>query len=469
VQFWKCARQLKEVAPDTVHPTRPSGSPRWRRPFEFVLENGLRVLFVQREESPIVELRFVIDGGFAADPNQRNGLAGLAMAMFSEGFLRVDDVQVGFALEALGAVLHGQLTADAAVIGMSALTANLGDALSMFVNVLTHPQFKPEDVESVRANRLALIIREQLSPFDLALRILPPMVYGTDHVYGRPFSGSGIQQDLAAITYDDLRSYYAMHLMPQRCTLIVAGSCETAHLHAQLDEQFGQSRAVARVERTAPATETTANARSIMIVNRLGAAQTALAAGFSTLARNSSHADALMVADTILGGIFTSRLNLSLRESKGWTYGVRSSLVDARLQGLWLIRTVVRTDCAAQAMAEIAGEIENLAGRRPSTPAEFSRAVDYLAARIPSSYETCAQMADALAHDIIYRLPIEHPQNLSTRLRHLRPDDVTETCRQILAAGGPRWMIIGKAAELLDQARNANLGNIEVIDFNSAW
>jgi zinc protease len=457
------------MVPDTDQLASSIGSPSsWRGPFDFVLENGLRVLFAQREKSPIVELRFVMNGGFAADPDGQSGLAALAVVMFSEGLIRVDDAQVGFALEALGAVLHGQLMPDAAVIGMSALNANLGDALSIYVNALTHSEFKMGDLELLQANRLARIADERLNPFELALRVLPPMVYGRGHIYARPFTGSGIERDVAAITPDDLRCYYATHLMPQCSTLIVAGSCETAHLRTQLEETFKEWRAVPGAALSTPVTETVTNAPSVMIVNRPGASQTALAVGLRTLARNSSHADALTVADTILSGIFTSRLNLSLRERKGWTYGVRSLLLDARLQGFWMVRTAVRTDCAVQAMAEIAGEIENLAGCQPSTPDEFSRAVNYLVARIPASYETCAQMADALAHVIIYQLPIGYAQNLAGCLRRLRPDDVTETCRQILAAGGLQWLVVGEAAELIDQLRNAGFGNIVVVESNSA-
>jgi zinc protease len=457
------------MVPDTDQlassPDLPSS---WRGPVDFVLENGLRVLFAQREKSPIVELRFVMDSGFATDPDRRSGLAALAIAMFSEGLIRVDDAQVGFALEALGTVLHGQLMPDAAVIGMSALNANLGEALSIYVNALAHYEFKIEDLELLQANRLARIADERLNPFELALRVLPPMVYGRGHIYARPFTGSGIERDVAAITPDDLRSYYAIHLMPQCSTLVVAGSCDTAHLRAQLEETFKGWRPVPGAALSTSAAETVANAPSIMIVNRPDASQAALAAGLRTFARNSSHAEALTVADTILSGIFTSRLNLSLRERKGWTYGVRSLLLDARLQGLWLVRTAVRMDCAAQAMAEIAGEIENLAGRRPSTPDEFSRALDYLVARIPANYETCAQMADALAHIVIYRFPIGYVQNHAGCLRRLRPDDVTETCQQILAAGGLRWLIVGKAAELVNELRNAGFGNIVVVESNSA-
>jgi zinc protease len=456
------------MAPDTDQFTRSPRLPSsWRGPFEFVLENGLRVLFARREKSPIVELKFVMDDGFAADPNGRSGLAALAVAMFSEGLIQVDKGHVDSALEALGALLHGQLMPDAAVVGMSALDANLDDALRIYADALMHPEFKTEDLELLRAKRLALIAAERLDPFELALRVLPPMVYGRGHSYARPFTGSGIESDVAAITRDDLYKYYAHHLVPECSTLVVAGPCQPAYLRSQLEEAFKGWRAVPNSPLSSPVAEPAPNAPSVILVNRPGASQATLAVGLRTLARNDSRAEALIVADTILSGIFTSRLNLSLRERKGWTYGVRSSLLDARLQGFWLIRTALRADCAAQAMEEIAGEIENLAGRIPSTPEEFSRAVDYLVARIPASYETCTQMADTLAHVIIYQLPVAYVQNLADCLRRLRPDDVTETCQRILAAGGLRWLVAGDAGELSDQLDAIISGKVNVIDSNS--
>jgi zinc protease len=439
----------------------------WRGPFDFTLENGLRVLFAQREKSPLVELRLAVDGGFALDPEGKSGMAGLAAAMFSEGLLRINDAQAGSALEVLGALSRSQLTPDAAVFGLSALKANLREALRIYASAITHSEFTAEDYEILRANRLALIADERLNPWELALRVVPPMVYGLGHIYARPFTGSGIECDITAINGSDLRSYYATYLAPQRTTLLVAGSFDASDLRTQLEQAFGKWHAARAATFQIPARKTGENGPAVILINRPGASQTALAAGLPTVARKSDYAEALMVADTILGGTFTSRLNMSLRERKGWTYGVRSSLLDARLQGLWLIRSVVRTDRTAQAMAEIAVEVENLAGLRSVTPEEFARAIDYLVARIPSCYETCAQMADALAHLIVHHLPVSYPQTLASRLRSLTPQDVSETWRQMLSAGGLRWMVVGEAAHLVDQLRDAGFRNIEVLESNS--
>jgi zinc protease len=459
------------VGPD--HPlTRPNGTLSWRSdPLEFVLDNGLRVHFTHRGNSAVVEFRLVVEDGFASDPDQQSGLAGLAMAMFSAAALHLGGAQLGLELEMLGAMTGGRVTADAAVIEMSALTTNLDDALGMFTNVLVHPEFKATDLELVRTSRIALITSELLNPFDLALRVLPPMVFGRDHTYARPLSGSGTKQGVASITAADLDNYYAAHLAPQSSTLVAVGACGPDELRLKLEKKFRQWRPTARSHPRSPSSLTVLpvpESPSVMLINRPGGLQAMVAAGLPTFARNSSRAEALLVADVILGGIFTSRLNLSLRENKGWTYGVRSSLIDSRLKGLWLIRSAVREDFVPAAMTEIACEIESLAGRRPCLPEEFARAVGYLIARMPCIYETSAQIAEALVHSLIYRLPLAYPPQLTDALRHLTPDDVTETCQQILDGGGPRWMVVGNAANLVDKLCATIKGKVKVADISSA-
>ncbi len=170
------------------------------------------------------------------------------------------------------------------------------------------------------------------------------------------------------------------------------------------------------------------------------------------------------MANAILAGTFTSRLNTSLRERKGWTYGVHSSLLDARLKGLWLIDCSVRPDRTAEAMTEIGRELYDLAGSRPCSPQEIRHAVDCLVARAPSMYETSAQMADALAYAAIYRLPAGYHRELGARLQSLDPGRVTEACRQILGATAARWMVVGDAANLAGQLSAGGVGEIEIVD-----
>ncbi len=452
---------------DRVRLTAQPGRQWWREPTALELKNGLRVLFVEREASPIFEARLVLSGGFAADPKRRSGLAAFAAAMFSEGLVRRGSTPLRSTLPSLGAQICGEVLPDGAAIGISALNNNFADALSVYLGALSHPEWKNEDFELLREKRLAVIARERLDPFALALRALPPRLYGRGHRYGRPFTGSGREPDVATLTGDDLHSYYAGNLAPQSTTLIVAGACASADLLTRLEQTFGQSHDGAAAD-VKPAAVMLDTSSSILLVNRPGAPQTWLTMGLRTVARNSHQAEPLMIADTILGGIFTSRLNLSLREHKGWTYGVRSSLLDARPAGSWLIRTAVRTDSAVQAMGEIAGELKNLAGQRPPAHDEFVRAVAYLVARIPSAHESSAQIADGLAHLIIHGLDLSYWHKLANRLRSVSAEDVMETCRYILATAAPQWLVVGDAAKLVARLDDAGFREVKVIEPDSA-
>ena len=437
----------------------------WQELSSVTDDNGLHVVVARRPKSPIVELRFIIEGGFAGEPELRSGLAGLAMAMLSEGALRVEGKPLVNVLESLGATIHGQITADASIIGMSALAVSYRDALAVFGQIISKPQFLSDDFERVRANRLALITRERLDPPALAMRVLPPMLYGSEHPYARPFSGSGTARALGSLTPDDLRDYYAGHLAAP-CTLVAAGDCDTTEPIQTLKTVFGTTR----TDISPPVKPAAAPACSeIMIIDRPGSSQAWLVAGLATVARNSPMAEALIVADAVLGGMFASRLNLNLREARGWTYGVRSSLIDARLQGLWLIRTAVSKANAGSAMAEMAREIENLAGTQPCRQDEFDCAVDYLAARMPSRFESCAQIADALTEAAIHHLPAEYHARLPTSLRRLNPGDVTEICRQIIAQGcAPRWIVVADAHDVPGLLSDNTFGKLQLVHSDDA-
>jgi len=455
------------VTPDINKLTSPLlGS--WQDTADFILENGLRVLFARRPESPNIEMRLILDGGGFASDLELSGRAGVATAILGEALMMGDQVQLASSLEALGAITHVQLMPDAAVIGLSSLATNFDDACLSYAKAITALDFKQEDFELARANRLALIKAERRDPFQVALRIIPRLVYGPDHVYARPFTGSGIEEQVAGITSDDVRGYYAAHLAPRINTLVVTGALTASDLRKALERAFKQWNAEPRCEQPAVAPKCLPKTPWVVLVDRREASQTVITAGLASYERNSRRAEAMIALDTILGGMFSSRLNLSLRERRGWTYGVRSKLLDARLRGLWLVQTAAVPDHTAQAMAEIAAQIHDVAQAHSINPDEFSRAINHLVARIPASYETCAQMADALANTVVHRLPISSPRDLAGRLQQLKPDDVTQTCQELLGNGGLQWVVVGAANQLIRELHRAGFEQISVLDGDSA-
>ncbi len=457
-----------------INPPRPpdSDSVDWLpEPAEFVLDNGLHVILAERHESPIVEMRFVLDEGFAGEPRERSGLAGLAMAMFSEGALCIGGVRLGISAESIGATFGGSVMADGAIIGVSALRETAPNALALCARLLANPEFDADSFERVCANHLALIARERRSPLDLALRILPAALYGDGHPYAHPFSGSGIEPSVAALTANDLREYYVTNLAPERLTLVIAGPLRRREAESLIGRALSRWKSPAAAWQVQAAqdepeflsTVAVNSSPGVTIVDRPEMEQAALVMGSMTVARNSPAAEALMVADAIIAGTFASRLNLKLREERGWTYGVRSLLVDTRLRGLWLISSFVRSDRAVAAMAEIAGEVDNLSGARPCAQGELRRAVDYLVARMPSTYETCAQIADLQACDAVLRLSSGYRRGFGARMRALDCASVTEACRRIRSTSAAHWVIVGDAGGLAGSLRDAGFTKIDTL------
>ncbi|HKV53242.1 MAG TPA: pitrilysin family protein [Candidatus Binataceae bacterium] len=453
------------MPPSATHPGE-SESPHWfPDPSTFVLHNGLRVIAVSRDRSPVVEARLVTGSGFAADPPEREGLAGMAMAMVTEGALQIDGEPLDTIADSLGAVFDGRAGADGATIAMSALSGNLEAALACFSSLIQGANFSDRAVDAIRVSRHALIEHERQAALGLAMRLLPPILYGAEHPYARPLSGSGTTGGVTAVTADDLRRYFAQ-LSPERSTLVIAGPLEAARMITVLENTLGNWLASGRALKAADQAPPVARIQSpvVTIVDRPDTRQASIVVGLQSPARGAIEAHAQIAAEAILAGLFTSRLNLNLREGKGWTYGVRSTLLAGRLCGLWLLTTAIRRDRAALAMDEIAREIDNLAFREPCSADELGHAVDSLVARMPSSYETCGQISDALADTVMYQLPTDYHQVLAARLRGLRPSDISEFFRQILSRGGPRWLLVGDASELFAQLDGGDWGKIDIID-----
>ncbi|HZO83430.1 MAG TPA: pitrilysin family protein [Candidatus Binataceae bacterium] len=451
------------MRPAIVPPPVPDSPWSWlAAPKDFVLDNGLHVIAAERSASLLVELRFILARGFAGETRERVGLAGLATAMFAEGALRVGGARLDAMQESLGASFGGRVFADGALIEVSALAANVTEVLSLCAALLANPEFDDDDLERVREKRLALIAYERQSPLGLATRLLPPALYGEGHPYARPMSGSGNAQSVGALTANEVREYYAANLRPERVTMVMAGPLRPLDAAPLLERTLGRWRVAMPAADDRPPTKAADSKfsrvpESVVLVDRPRMEQAAIVMGLPTVARACTAAEALMVADAVVAGTFASRLNLKLREERGWTYGVRSALIDARECGTWLISSFVRRDRAAAAMAEIAAEVGDIAGPRPCSEEELRHAVDYLVARTPGTYESCAQIADLLARDTVCGLPMDYRRQLNRRLRGLGPDAITEACRQIRAQAVPRWVIVADAADAARQLREAGI------------
>lgn len=434
-----------------LHFVNSSANYRPPTPTVFVLRNGMRVWFAERAASPLAELRLVCNGGFADDAPGRDGCSGLATAILTDSTRKAGELSVAAELWRLGASMRARVAADATIIELSALACNLGEALAVFFRTLSLEEISEETVERARARMLARVTRETLRPADLAARVLPLALFPPGYRYARPFTGSGTKDGLRAVTVRDLSAWRAAHLSPGRSTLIAAGPPETIPILESTFEQWRDSAAFAPPAEKSRGDFPVARAQNqspeITLIESPNISQSAVFTGIRTPPRNFPAAGGLLIAEAILAGMFTSRLNMNLREDKGWTYGVHSSLFEARLGGWWLIGCFVPADRVHAVVEEIRRELENMGGLGSRSEEELKRAIQYLLARVRSNHETSAQTADALAQIAACALAPDYQEELYGKLPAIRVGEVAETCRDILGARSPRWLIAGDAAK----------------------
>ncbi len=437
---------------------------RWPEVAHARLENGLRVICIEREGGGPVELRLILETGAAAESPAVSGLTSLAMALMSRARTRPDGVGVGEELARLGSTFRGRAELEGGVIESSMMPDNLTIALSLLGRVVTNPEFEEIDLKQVKSRCAGMIRDEVARPLDLAVRSLPLLVYPDGHPYARPFSGSGTEEGIASVTAEQVRDFYSQWLRPNRATLIAVGPVKAREVIALLGRTLGvwPPSLNPSAEPMAPSIEFSRS--RVGLIDRSGLAQAGIFAALPLPPQRDPNIDALTVADAILGGMFSSRLNLALRETHGWSYGAHSRMLHARFGGLWIVHAFVRPDRAADAMSEIQRQLRGLARQQSIGDAEFVRVRNHIVASLPAIYETNAQLAEALRDIVVHDLPDNYCAEMAGRLARLRPRDLSRACRRQFGAARVSWLIIGDAAQISPQVASSGFGAPEIIE-----
>ncbi len=411
------------------------------------LNNGLGLLAVERPSANFAEFRLVVDGGFAADTEENSGLCRLAIEALAQSHLDGGRGRADRFVERMGATLCARARVDVSVLAMSAFAANLDAPLQALADIVIRPRLQREGLEATRLAQRAAIAREKTTPFDVTLRLAPALVYGAGDPYAKPFTGSGTESGLERISLDELRAFHREHFVPERATLVVAGPAIDS-LADSAEKAFRGWRpdAHARPGQTPTPSHAESPQGNVTVVDIAGARQSAVFAVFATMPRASASAEAMLVADAILAGMFTSRLNMNLREAKGWTYGVRSFLAGARRRGLYIVYSFVQRERTAAAIGEIERELRAITDQRPPSREELSRAFAHLASRVPFACETVGELASLLEDGVACGLSDDYYGGFVERLRRLGTQDIVESVRSITEIKPASWLVLCDAA-----------------------
>jgi len=427
------------------------------------LDNGLEILLVERRAVPVVQLELLVDAGYAADQFGSPGTAALAMNLLDEGTDRRSSLEINAELAALGAKLATHCNLDISTVSLSALTEHLDESLEIFADVVLNPAFPQTEFERLQKEQLAAIQREKATPIYMALRVFPPLVYGRDHAYGLPRTGTGTEASVSALTRDALAEFHRTWFRPNNATLIVVGAAARGQIVPKLEELLSPWRAGDVPSKNVAAVEPRSGTE-VYLIDKPGASQSVVLAGHIAPPKANAAEIANEAVNDILGGTFTSRINMNLREGKHWTYGARTYLLSARAQRPFMVYAPVQADKTADAMAEIRTELAGIAGDAPPTADELDKVVSNNTLTLPGRWETAGAVAGSIGETIRYALPSDHWASYPDRVRNLTVQQVTAAATHIIHPDQLIWVVVGDRVAIEADIRALGYGEIRYLD-----
>jgi len=424
-----------------------------------VLPNGMQVWSVHHPHVPVVSFVCLVARGAAADPPGKDGLAALAADMLDEGTGERTAIQIHEDLARLGAQFDTDIGSDAIAISVTTLSRVADRALALIGDIVARPALREADCERVRQLRLHRLKQLRDSPGIVADRAFLRLLYGNDP-YGH--SPIGHELSLVALTVDDVRAFHATAIEPGAATLIAVGDCDHSAVVKLAAESFAGwgARATNDVPRPAAPVPPV----RLAIVPRPKASQSELRIGHVAAARNTPDYHALALGNAVLGGQFVSRINLNLREDKGFTYGARTSFEFRRRPGPFVLQVSVQTGATGRAIHECIEEIGGIRGPRPITDAELSFGIAALTRGYARNFETADQISRAVMQLALYELPDDYYAQFVGRVESLTRDHVSHTMARHLDPARLTTLIVGDPDAIAADLPALGLGEPLLVD-----
>ena len=423
------------------------------------LGNGVRVWTVEHRQVPLISVLALLPVGASSDPADRPGLAAITGDMLDEGCGDRSALDVHEALGRIGAQLDIDVGYDATVIGLTTLERYLDRGLELMRDMLLRPRFEQREFDRVRELRLNRLLQLKDMPPALADRAFAHLLY-RNHPYGHlPIGSEGA---LRSLMTRDITSFHRRAFIPSRTTVIAVGDAAHGAMQEAIRRAFDAWRAdetepVADPETFAPAAPP---ATRLALVHRPGAAQSELRIGHVALPRRTADYHAALVANMVLGGQFVSRVNMNLREEKGYTYGARTAFEFRRAPGPFVMQASVQSESTADALKESLAEIRAIRGQRPVTRQELDLGRASLTRGYPRNFETADQIARAAAQLALYELPDDYFTTFVPRVMALTEEAVTAVAAKHLDPDRLLSVIVGDRDKLSPSLRALDLGDV---------
>jgi len=426
----------------------------------FTLQNGLTVMLTEQHQLPIVVAHLLVLNGSDANPIDRPGLASFTSEMLPEGTERRSSTQIADDAAQIGTTLRAVTVSDDSIVDIRTLKPNVDAAFDLLSDVALHPKFEASEIERVRKLRETDILQVQDDPQDLAFGVFRKLIYGSAHPYG--YREEGTVAATRATTRDDLLKMWQRGYAPKNCALVLSGDLTPSEARSLAEKYFGKWNGSG--DRYQPPRVENKPARGVYIVDKPGAAQTFVLVGTAGVPRASEDYVPLEVMNKVLGGLYSSRINLNLREEHGYTYGSFSFFSYKRAAGAFGAGGAMRTDSTGPAVHELLTEMERIRSGKP-TGEELNLAKGSFSQSLAGRFETSEEVANTIGDLFVYGFPLDYYRQLPGRINAVTSEHVQSMAQKYIHPENAVVIGAGDRSKIEDQLKKLSIGDVEVRDY----
>jgi predicted Zn-dependent peptidase len=329
-------------------------------------------------------------------------------------------------------------------------------------DVVLNPSFPESDFKRLQTQQISGIQNEKKNPQSMVMRVMPTLLYGEGHPYAMPMTGSGEEETVNNISLDDIKGFYGRWIRPNNSTLVVTGNVSMEELVAKLEKHFGNWQKNEVPKKVIPEVKESASTNRIYLIDRPESQQSVIVAGYLTKPYGQMDETAIEQMNNVLGGDFTSRINMNLREDKHWSYGSRSFIQNTRGQRPFLVMAPVQTDKTKESIQEVVKEVNAYVGDKPITQAEFDKTKQNTVLGMSGMWETNAAVNFSVRDLVKYNLPDDYWKKYSAKVQSLSLKDVQTTAQSIVKPGNLGWFLAGDATKTLPGLEQLGMEVIQI-------
>lgn len=419
---------------------------------ETTLKNGIKVFFARRAAVPTVRVAVSFNAGFSADPEAKRGIASMMSTLMLEGTTKLTSTQIAETEEKLGADVNVSSSQDRTTASLRAVKPNLAASLDLLADVVKNPAFADKELERIRVQQQTRIKAEMNQPQGIATRTLPPILYGKGHPYGGPQTGSGYPETVATISKADVTAFHQGWVHPSKAEIFVVGDTSLNEITKLLDARFGNWKPTAAAAPVKNFSTPVPAAKSrIILIDRPNAPQSLVMAGKVLDAKGSDDLLTLRAANEIFGGDFLSRINMDLRETKGWSYGVRSQVSGAEDRVPFYMFAPVQTNQTGPSVKVLMDQLNDFNGSKPVTADELDKTIKGNVLELPGSYEQSGAVLAQMQADRLNKRPFTYAETLAGKYNALTAKALNDEMRAKIDPAKITWLVVGDAAKVKPQ------------------